>query len=91
MAHNPGVREVPYAPQVPLCHLDGNWYEFIQDGHAVWNVNHLIVTRNFGNEVAWVVQIGRYRHSNPEGADIVILFQKLFNLVRKQKKRVISY
>ena len=58
MTHNARVCEVPDASQVSLCHLDRNGQKFIQDGHAVWDVNDLVVAGNLGDEVAWVVQVG---------------------------------
>lgn len=58
MTHNAGVCEVPDALQVTLGHLNRNGKKLIQDGHAVGDVDYLVVARNLSNEVAWVVQVG---------------------------------
>lgn len=59
MAHDPQVCEVLYPSQVPLCHFNGDWEELVQNqnGHAVWDVDHLVITGDLGDEVARVVEI----------------------------------
>ncbi|WVZ00016.1 hypothetical protein V8G54_026085 [Vigna mungo] len=58
VAHCPRICEVPDAPQVSLRHLNRNRQKFIQNGHAVWNVDHFVITRNLGDEVTWITQVG---------------------------------
>lgn len=57
VADHPGVCKVPDSGEIPLCHLHGNGKELVQDGHGVWNVDHLIIPSNLGDEVSRVLQV----------------------------------
>ena len=52
VAHHSWVGEVPYSSEVSFCHFNGDWKEFVQDCHWVWDVDNLLVSSNLCNEVA---------------------------------------
>lgn len=64
MANHSRIREVPYASEVSLCHLDGNREKFIQDCHWVWDVYYPRVSSDLGDEISRVGQVCRDGHSD---------------------------
>ena len=84
MADNSGVGEVPDSGQVTLGHLDGDGQELVQDGHAVGDVDDLLVAYDLGDEVAWVLQVRGDRHAHPERTHVVELLQQILHLDRQK-------
>ncbi len=80
VANHSWVGEIPDPPQVSLCHFNWNWQQLIQDGHAIGDVHHLLITRNLCDEISWILQIWSDGHPHAQGAHIVKLFEKLLNL-----------
>lgn len=53
MADHTGVCEVPNTLQVPLGHLHGDG----QEGHAIGDVDHFVVSSNLCDEVPGVAEV----------------------------------
>ncbi len=68
------------SPQVTLCHFNWDRQQFIQDYHVVRGFHHLLIPRDLCNKISGVLQIWSDGHLHAQGADIVKLFKKLFNM-----------